>query len=191
MKVIGFTSNYGLEGDVPQCYLMADSSILFTGRPFFLPDFAQSFVATPTIAVRTGRLGKCIAPKFVHRYWDAFTAAFSVMAQDSDQPVLTALDRAVDGAAMVGDWVEVSSVADPLHEPVEVMIDGTVVSRYCLADMQHPLDELLAGVSTRCSIKMGDLLFTGDAGPQHTLVQGNRLTATVGGRQVLDVKVRL
>ena len=71
------------------------------------------------------------------------------------------------------------------------MIDGTVVSRYCLADMQHPLDELLAGVSTRCSIKMGDLLFTGDAGPQHTLVQGNRLTATVGGRQVLDVKVRL
>ena len=191
MKVIGFTGNYGTQDGAIQSYLMADSSILYTGRPFFLPDFAQRFVAVPSIVVRTGRLGKCIAPKFAHRYWDAFTAAFSVMAQDGDQPVLTALDRAFDGAAMVGDWVEAASLADPLHEPVEVMIDGTVVSRCCLADMQHPLDELLAGVSTRCSIKMGDLLFTGDAGPQHTLVPGNRLTATVGGHQVLDVKVRL
>ena len=167
MKVIGFTGNYGTQDGAIQSYLMADSSILYTGRPFFLPDFAQRFVAVPSIVVRTGRLGKCIAPKFAHRYWDAFTAA------------------------MVGDWVEAASLADPLHEPVEVMIDGTVVSRCCLADMQHPLDELLAGVSTRCSIKMGDLLFTGDAGPQHTLVPGNRLTATVGGHQVLDVKVRL
>ena len=191
MKVIGFTGNYGMEDMLPQTYLMADSSILYSGRPLFVPDFAREFVARPTIVVRTGRLGKCIAAKFAHRYWDAFTAAFSVMAVDGDQPALSALDRAFDGAAMVGDWVEATSVADPLHQPVEVMIDGTVVSSYCLADMQHPLDRMLAGVSTRCSIKMGDLLFTGDAGPQHTLVPGNRLTATVDGRQVLDVKVKL
>ncbi len=191
MKVIGFTGNYGEQPADFQSYLMADSSILFSGRPFFLPDYAQRFVAVPSIVVRTSRLGKCIAPKFAHRYWDAFTAAFSVMAVDGDQPALSALDRAFDGSAMVGDWVEATSVADPLHQPVEVMIDGTVVSSYCLADMQHPLDRMLAGVSTRCSIKMGDLLFTGDAGPQHTLVPGNRLTATVDGRQVLDVKVKL
>lgn len=191
MKVIGFTGNYGKQPADFQSYLMADSSILFSGRPFFLPDYAQRFVAVPSIVVRTSRLGKCIATKFAHRYWDAFTAAFSVMAVDGDQPALSALDRAFDGAAMVGDWVEASSVADPLHQPVEVMIDGTVVSSYCLADMQHPLDRMIAGVSTRCSIKMGDLLFTGDAGPQHTLVPGNRLTATVDGRQVLDVKVKL
>ena len=191
MKVIGFTSNYGLEGDVPQCYLMADSSILFTGRPFFLPDFAQSFVATPTIAVRTGRLGKCIAPKFAHRYYDAMTGAFSVCACKSDMPQLMALDHAFDGAAVLGDWVSIGDLEDPLHEMVEVMVDGTVVSRHCLADMRWPLADMIAGVSSRCSIKMGDVLLTGDAGSPTTLVPGNRLTATVGGKQVLDVKVRL
>ena len=61
MKVIGFTGNYGMEANSPQCYLMTDSAILYTGRPFFLPDFARSFVATPSIVVRTSRLGKCIA----------------------------------------------------------------------------------------------------------------------------------
>ena len=78
MKVIGFTGNYGKQEEMPHSYLMADSSILYTGRPFFVPDYAQRFVATPTIVVRTGRLGKCIAPKFAHRYWDASRATTCV-----------------------------------------------------------------------------------------------------------------
>lgn len=191
MKVIGFTGNYGLGDDVPQSYLMADSSILFTGRPFFVPDFAQAFVATPTIAVRTGRLGKCIAPKFAHRYWDAMTAAFSVCASQSDTRQLIALDRAFDGAAIVGDWVSTADLDDPLHEVVEVMVDGTVVSRHCLAEMCWPLDDMIAGVSSRCSIKMGDVIFTGDTASATTLSPGNHLTASLGGKQVLNMKVRL
>ena len=191
MKVIGFTGNYGMEEQIPQCYLMADSSILYSGRPFFVPDFAQRFVATPTIVVRTSRLGKCIAPKFAHRYWDAFTAGMSVQAQESDDARIEALDRAFDGAAIVGDWVDVSTVDDASNTPVVIMVNGEVVSQYSLADMHCQLDELLAGVSTRCSIKMGDLLFTGDAGKGHVLEPGDRLTADIGGKQILDVRVKL
>ena len=191
MKVIGFTGNYDKREEVPQSYLMADSSILYTGRPFFVPDYAQHFVATPTIVVRTGRLGKCIAPKFAYRYWDAFTAGFSVQAMQSDDMRLLALDRAFDGAAIVGDWVETSSIDDPLHAVIEVTINEETVARRCLADMCTSLDELLSAVSTRCSIKMGDLLFTGDAGKGHILQPGDRLIATLNGRQVLDVNVKL
>jgi 2-keto-4-pentenoate hydratase/2-oxohepta-3-ene-1,7-dioic acid hydratase in catechol pathway len=190
MKVIGFTGNYGTEAGTLQSYLMADSSILYSGRPFFVPDFAQRFVATPAIVVRTSRLGKCIAPKFAHRYWDALTAGFNVKACQSDDPRLGALDRAFDGAAIVGDWVTASGIEDPLHAVVEVKVDDTVISRSCLADMTWPLDEAMAGASTRCSIKMGDMLFTGDTAPGFTLVPGMHLTATIGDVQVLDVKVR-
>ena len=191
MKVIGFTGNYGKHEEMPHSYLMADSSILYTGRPFFVPDYAQRFLATPTIVVRTGRLGKCIAPKFAHRYWDAFTAGFSVQALQGDDERLVALDRAFDGAAIVGDWVETSAIEDPLHAVVEVTVNEETVARCCLAEMCTPLAELLSAVSTCCSIKMGDLLFTGDAGEGHTLVPGDRLRATIDGRQVLDVNVKL
>ena len=191
MKIIGFTGNYGNGASAPQAYLMADSSILFTGRPFFVPDFARAFVATPTIVVRTGRLGKCIAPKFAHRYWDALTAGFTVRAIESDDARLAVLDRAFDGAVIVGDWVETSSVDDPLTATVQAMVGDTMLSSCCLADMQQPIDELLAAVSTRCSIKMGDLLLTGDTATGHLLKPGDRLTATIAGTQVLDVKVRL
>lgn len=191
MKVIGFTGNYGEREDNPQSYLMADSSILYSGRPFFVPDYASHFVVTPAIVVRTGRLGKCIAPKFAHRYWDAFTAGFSVQAIQGDDMRLAALDRAFDGAAIVGEWVDVTTVDDPLHAVVEVTVNEETLACCCLADMRSSLDELLAAVSTRCSIKMGDLLFTGEAGKGHTLKPGDRLRATIGGKQVLDVNVKL
>lgn len=191
MKVIGFTGNYGMEEGIPQSYLMADSSILYTGRPFFVADFARRYIATPTIVVRTCRLGKCIAPKFAHRYWDALTAGWSVLAVESDDPGLKALDRAFDGAAIVGEWVPAAGLADALHEPVELLVDDVVAARCCLADMRRPLADMLAGVSTRCSIKMGDLLLTGSAGTGIALQPGNHLTARIAGRQVLDVKVKL
>ena len=60
-----------------------------------------------------------------------------------------------------------------------------------MADMCQPLDDMLAGVSTRRSITMGDLLFTGDTAPGCALAPGMRLVATIAGRQVLDVKVKL
>ncbi len=191
MKVIGFTGNYGAGEEPLQSYLMADSSILYTGRPFFVPDFAVSFVAVPTIIVRMSRLGKCVAPKFAHRYWDAFTAGFTLRAVDGDDDRLNGLDRAFDGAAIVGDWVLISTVDDPLHTVVETRVGDNIISAYCLADMHHSLDDLIASCSTRCSIKMGDLLVTGDAGAGHVLAPGDKLTASIGSMQVLDVKVRL
>ena len=170
---------------------MADSSILYTGRPFFLPDFAQSFVATPTIVVRTGRLGKCIAPKFAHRYWDAFTAAFTVRALNSDDERLTALDRAFDGALIVGEWVENPGGPQALDKMVQMAINGAEAAHCRLSDMCCPLDHLLAAVSVRCSIKMGDIIVTGDAASGRVLAPGDRLTAVIDGNPVLDVKVRL
>ena len=191
MKVIGFTGNYGGEDVMPQAYLMADSSILYSGRPFFVPDFATAFVAVPTIVVRMSRRGKCVAPKFAHRYWDAFTAGFTLRAASGDDERLEGLARAFDGAAIVGEWVQAASVDDPLHEMAVVRVGDTVVAQCCLAHMRQPLDELIAACSTRCSIKMGDLLITGEAGNGHALTPGDKLTACIGSRQVLDVKVRL
>ena len=191
MKVIGFTGNYGNSDDSMDSYLMADSAILYTGRPFFIPDFADHFEATPSIVVRTGRLGKCVAPKFAHRYWDALTAGFGVRACQDGDSRMGALDRTFDGAAIVGEWVPVADIDDPLQEVVEVKVDDRVVSRCCLAEMRMPLADVLSAVSGRCSIKMGDLLFTGETGERIVLAPGMRLKASIGGREVLDVKVRL
>lgn len=191
MKVIGFTGNYGEGDEKLQSYLVPDSSILYSGRPFFLPDFASAIVASPTIIVRMSRLGKCVAPKFAHRYWDAFTAGFTLRAVNSDDDRLHGLDRAFDGAVIVGDWVTCATEDDPLRAVVETRVGENIVSAHSLSDMRHSLDDLIAACSRRCSIKMGDLLITGDTAGELVLESGNKLMAFIGSQQMLDVKVRL
>jgi len=190
MKVIGIIGNYH-QADMGEAYLMADSSILFTGRPFFVPDFGKQFIATPSIVIRYGRLGKCVDERFAYRYYDALTAGFAVQALEAPEPRLSVLNRAFDGSAIVGDWVKTSEVSDVSHIVVDTAINGKPISSCCLADMTVSVDHLIALVSERCSIKMGDLLFTGDTAQGHHLAAGDRLTASINGNVVLDVKVKL
>ena len=60
MKIIGIRNGNGRE--LPQqVYLIADSAVIKTNKPFFLPHFAQDFKAKAAIALHIDRLGKHIA----------------------------------------------------------------------------------------------------------------------------------
>ena len=54
-----------------------------------------------------------------------------------------------------------------------------------------PLADMVSAMSTRCSIKMGDLLFTGDCAPGVALTAGMHLTASLGETRLLDVRVKM
>ena len=56
MKVIGIKGNYKNDSqEKPSVYLMADSSLLKDGKPLFLPEFAEEFIARPALVVRINR----------------------------------------------------------------------------------------------------------------------------------------
>ena len=57
----------------PVLFSKFDSSIIQPGKPFFVPDFAPQFVMHPAIALRVNRLGKNVASRFAHRYYDIAT----------------------------------------------------------------------------------------------------------------------
>lgn len=170
--------------------LMADSSLLRSGQPFFVPDFAPRFTATPMLAMRIGRLGKCIARRFAHRYVDAVTAAIVTRGVTSDlQPLDNESMLAfMDGAAMMGQWTE--------H-------DGTLempTLRWCHNGTQHHLeecalnsrpDEVIEHLSRYCTLKMGDIVclqYNGTV-PQ-PLDINDKLEAFVSDKQVLNNKVK-
>ena len=95
MKIIVITGNGN-----DRCYrLMADSTMLVGNKPFFIPDFAPEFVLHPALAVRIDRLGKNIAPRFAHRYYQSASACAVVEAKVEAQFAhldarYTAFDRA-------------------------------------------------------------------------------------------------
>ena len=87
MKIIAVGMNYALhnkelghthENKEPVIFLKPDSAILKDGKPFFIPDFSNEVHYETEVVVRICRLGKNIAPRFAHRYYDAVTVGIDV-----------------------------------------------------------------------------------------------------------------
>ena len=197
MKIIGIEGNYGTgsqqEDGLPGIYLMCDSSLLKDGKPFFVPDFAERFVAYPTIVVQICRLGKNIARRFAHRYYDKVTVGLSVEAAGMKDRFAAggcgALCRAFDGAAILGDMVDVAA-----GEMTAVEYAVTEGCRECFAGstamLQHGIDELIEHVSRYMTLKIGDYIFVSRPQAGVPLHIGMQLAATLAGQEVLRVKVK-
>ena len=85
MKIIAVGMNYAQHNKElghtqvnrePVIFMKPDSAILKDGKPFFVPDFSAEVHYETEVVVRICRLGKNIAPRFAHRYYDAVTVGF-------------------------------------------------------------------------------------------------------------------
>ena len=57
----------------PVIFMKPDSALLKDSKPFFIPDFSRQVDYETELVVRINRLGKNIAERFAHRYYDAVT----------------------------------------------------------------------------------------------------------------------
>ena len=62
-----------LELTEPTIFMKSDSALLKDGKPFFIPDFSNEIHYETEIVVRIDRLGKNIAERFAHRYYNEVT----------------------------------------------------------------------------------------------------------------------
>lgn len=200
MKVIGIKDNYILsesgndskQGINPTVFLMSDSSLLKDGKPFFLPDFADSFVCSPSIVFRVNRLGKNIAKKFSPRYYDAVTIGVAVKAYGIKGEFACgdagSLADAFDGAAILGDFIPINEVDKPFD--FDFLADGESVMKGDSSKLSADIDSLIEYLSRYFTLKIGDIIFACNPQPCHTLKIDSVLSATLNGNEVLHFKVK-
>ena len=169
--------------------LLADSSILPTGRPLFVPDWATAFTATLTVAAHINRLGKCIAPRFAHRYWDTVTACLLTRGIDEQGNVIVrqSLTRAHDGALVLGQMVPKDMIADAAH--LECLVDGTPTAQTTLQGLTQLIDSTIVEMSQYMTLKMGDLVCIGSES-NLTLLIDTTTELTLNGQKVLKTKIK-
>lgn len=164
MKVIGIKGNYD-KNKRAQVYLMADSSLLKDGKPLFLPDFAQKFIAYPAFAVRINRLGKNIAKRFASRYYDAITVGLCVEAENfSNNAKIAGTDSAInafDNAAILGDFITAEEFDLSQPHTITICTDYGKYLELNSSEMVLSIDELIEELSKYYTFKIGDILFTG------------------------------
>ena len=151
----------------PVIFLKPDSAILKDGKPFFIPDFSNEVHYEAEVVVRICRLGKNIAPRFAHRYYDAVTVGIDFTARDLQRKFREAgnpweLCKGFDNSAAIGTFVPLEQVGGNVQNlDFRLTIDDKEVQRGHTADMLFRVDDIIAYVSRFMTLKIGDLLFTG------------------------------
>lgn len=201
MKIFGIGMNYiqhnkELDGalyktEAPVLFTKADSSLLKSGKPFFVPDFMGRIDYEAELVIRICRLGKNIPQRFAHRYYDAVTVGIDFTARDVQQQLREKglpwdLSKSFDGAAAIGEWVGKDKFLDVQPLRFHLDINGQTVQEGCTADMVFGIDEIVAYISQYFTLKTGDVIFTGTpagVGPVHI---DDHLEGYVEERKVLE-----
>lgn len=204
MKIIAVGKNYAdhaLEFDgttdkpqVPMIFMKPDSAILKNGKHFYVPDFMGRIDYEAELVVRICKLGKSIPARFAHRYYDAVTVGIDFTARDLQRRLIEAgepwdLSKGFDGSATLGDFRPVENL-DMGNVAFSLEIDGKVVQCANTSQMLFPVDEIIAYVSRFCTLKTGDLIFTGTPSGCGPVSIGSRMSGYIGDDKVLDFQIR-
>lgn len=205
MKIIAVGMNYAQhdkelghtqENREPVIFMKPDSAILKDGKPFFVPDFSHEVHYETEVVVRICRLGKNIAPRFAHRYYDAVTVGIDFTARDLQRKFREAgnpweLCKGFDNSAAIGTFISLEQAGGDLQNlDFHLDIDGCEVQRGNTADMLFKIDDIIAYVSRFMTLKIGDLLFTGTPAGVGPVSVGQHLQGYLGGEKLLDFHIR-
>ncbi len=177
-------------------YFHKGDSILRPNMPFFLPDWTQQMEAGVEIVVQIKRVGKCIAERFAHRYYDKFTLALDFTARDLLNESISlgqAWTRAklFDNALAVGEWQTCDEYDFPNTDlDFRLERNGELVQGANTQDLIHSIDQAIAEISQAHTLKIGDLILLGTPKDAPICQIGDRFEAFLGNKSCLRVEIR-
>ncbi len=204
MKIIAVGKNYAdhaMEFDgtsvkpaVPMIFMKPDSAIIKNGKHFYVPDFMGRIDYEAELVVRICKLGKSIPARFAYRYYDAVTVGIDFTARDMQRRLIEAgepwdLSKGFDGSATLGDFRPVEGL-DMRNIDFSLTIDDKVVQSANSSQMLFSVDEIIAYISRFCTLKTGDLIFTGTPAGSGPAPIGTRMKGYIGEEKVLDFQIR-
>ena len=202
MKIICIGRNYAkhieeLENerpDNPVVFLKPDSAILPKNNPFFIPPFSNDVHHEVEVLVKINKVGKHIASRFAHKYYDEiglgidFTAR-DVQAQCKAKGLPWEKAKAFDGSAIVGQFFpkeefDLENLSFQLLKNDEVVQDGNTKA------MLWKTDELISYVSEYFTLKKGDIIFTGTPAGVGRVSENDELIGFIEGKKSFQIRVK-
>lgn len=205
MKILAVGMNYAehnkeLDGTLykpeePVIFIKPDSALLKDSKPFFIPDFTSQCEYETELVVRICRLGKNIAERFAHRYYDAVTVGIDFTARDLQRKFRAEgkpweLSKGFDNSAVIGDFVPVSELPGIQNLNFHLDIDGKTVQKGFTGDMLFTVDQIIAYVSRFFTLKIGDLIYTGTPVGVGPVAIDQHLDGYLEERKVLSFNVK-
>lgn len=165
----------------PVVSLLTDSSLSRNRLPLFLPPHHDRWELTLAPAIRISRLGKFVAPRFAHRYYDAWTFTARLRPDGLRLPA-SATDTSFDSSMVVGDWLPLEQLGDT------VKLGGSVEE--AIAVNHEEIDSTLAKLSGYFMIKHGDIIVPPSVSIALSPVPDTRIEIAVSDIPCLSFKIK-
>jgi 2-keto-4-pentenoate hydratase/2-oxohepta-3-ene-1,7-dioic acid hydratase in catechol pathway len=179
----------------PVVFMKADTAALKDNKPFFLPDFSNEVHYETELIVKINRIGKNIAPKFAHRYYDEIGLGVDFTARDLQRKLKQEgkpweLSKSFDNSAVISEFIPKSNVLDVQNIDFHLLLNGELVQKGNTSEMIFPIDELIAYISKFFTLKIGDIIFTGTPSGVGSIKIGDRLEGFLLQQKMFDFYIK-
>lgn len=207
MKIICVGLNYKLhnkemdsslykEDNDPILFMKPESALLKEGNPFFIPDFSNEIHYEAELVVKISRVGKNIAERFAHRYYDDITVGIDFTARDLQRKQIEygfpwEVSKAFDNSAVIGGFVSKEKYLKPLNNlSFSLFKNEKMVQQGEVSDMIHSVDKIIAYASRFYTLKVGDLIYTGTPSGVGRVEVDDHLTGFIEDEKLLDFYIK-
>lgn len=203
MKIICVGRNYvehikELDNEQPEdpvIFLKPETAVPLKNEPFFYPAFSSDVHHEVEVLVKINRVGKNIDEKFAHKYYDELGIGIDFTARDVQSKLKAKglpweLAKGFNGSAPISGFVPKTDFPDLHNLTFRLAINGETRQLGNTSLMLFKVDYLISFVSRYFLLQQGDILFTGTpkgVGPVHP---GDRLTAYLEDRKMLEIDVK-
>lgn len=180
----------------PVLFMKPDSALLKDNKPFFIPDFSDNIHYELEVVVRINRLGKNIAERFAHRYYDELTVGIDFTARDiqsdlKEKGLPWEISKGFDNSAVIGEFVPKEAFSKEINTlDFSLSKNGIEVQKGNTSEMIHPVDKVIAYASRFFTLKIGDILFTGTPAGVGRVDIDDHLEGFIEDRKLFDFHVR-
>ncbi len=181
----------------PIWFLKPDTALLRNNDPFYIPAFSQEVHYECELVVRIGRVGKSIAERFAHRYYDEVGLGIDFTARDLQRQAAAgglpwerckAFDRS---AAISPEFVSLQELGGDVQKlRFTLEVNGQTRQTGDTRQMLFTVDRIIAAVSQYMTLRMGDLIYTGTPAGVGPIKAGDNLRAALEGRELLNFDIR-
>ena len=203
MKIICVGRNYAdhieelnnARPDAPVIFLKPETAQIRAGEPFFYPDFSKDVHYEVELVVKINRVGKNIEERFAHKYYDEIGVGIDFTARDLQSELKGKglpweLAKAFNGSASVSEFVPISEFEDIQNINFSLELNGETRQSGNSSMMLYRINYLISFVSKYFMLKKGDLIFTGTPKGVGPVQIGDRLTAYIEGKKLLELGVK-
>ncbi len=180
----------------PVIFLKPDSAILPKKHPFYIPSFSNEIHYEVELLVKINRLGKHIAPKFAHKYYDEIGLGIDFTARDIQKELKQKglpweKAKAFDGSAVISDeFITKSSFKDLNNISFSLAKNNVLVQQGNTENMLWEIDELIVYISTFMTLKIGDIIFTGTPSGVGRVAPDDVLVGKIEGELFFEIKIK-